>query len=463
MASVAFGGGSLPDAALQVQRNTGDPERDAATNMLVARSEEVAERVRRELGTDATASQLLSRVRVEVAENADVLYITAVTGNPGESARLANAFAREYIDFEARSQVESIQRAEDDLRRQLAALPVGSTQRAGLEQSLQRLGELRAVANGDARVIGRAVAPAAPSGLGLPAMLVIAVLLGLAVAALAVFVLESLDRRVASVEELEREYGVPALTVVPQDAFTGRRATDRANTLEPFRILRTALEFTAAARALDTLLVTSAVTGEGKTTVAVDLAHAVALTGRRVVLVELDLRRPTFAEHFSLDPRYGVTTALTHREPVSELLVQPAPALPNLSVLPSGRLAPNPSELLGSDALGELLLELATRDTMVIVDAPPVNPVADTQVLLNRSEIDAAIVVARLGDTTRDDVRRARAILDRHLVQPIGIVVTGVRDTERYGYTPYEPVEPVAPPSTHDIEDARSRLRRVPS
>ena len=83
------------------------------------------------------------------------------------------------------------------------------------------------------------------------------------------------------------------------------RAKERTELLEPYRILRSALDFAAVTRQLDTLLVTSAISGEGKTTVAVDLAHAVALTGRRVVLIELDLRRPTFAEHFDLIPAAG--------------------------------------------------------------------------------------------------------------------------------------------------------------
>ena len=110
---------------------------------------------------------------------------------------------------------------------------------------------------------------------------------------------------VKSIEEFEREYRLPALAGVPQSAFRARRAAEREEQLEPYRILRSALDFAAVSHQLDTLLVTSAIAGEGKTTVAVDLAHAMALTGRHTVLVELDLRRPTFAKHFDLDPSRG--------------------------------------------------------------------------------------------------------------------------------------------------------------
>lgn len=83
------------------------------------------------------------------------------------------------------------------------------------------------------------------------------------------------------------------------------------------------------------------------------------------------------------------------------------------------------------------MTELSSAEGIVIVDAPPLNPVADTQVLLNSSAIHAAIIVARVDQTTRDEVRRARAILDRHIVEPVGIVVTGLRDASRYGYEAY--------------------------
>jgi capsular exopolysaccharide synthesis family protein len=180
------------------------------------------------------------------------------------------------------------------------------------------------------------------------------------------------------------------------------------------------------------------VPGEGKTTVSVDLAQAIALTKRRVVLLELDLRMPTFARHFGLDPRRGLTTALLRGEAPADLLVEPLPDVPNLSVLPSGPLPHNPSELLASPVIGEIISELGNNgETMVIIDAPPLNPVADAQILLNSSAVQATLVIARLNKTTRDEVRRARAILDRHMVEPIGLVITGMRDGGRYSYSAY--------------------------
>jgi polysaccharide biosynthesis transport protein len=443
-ASVAFQTGTLSEAALQVSTSGGaEPQREAGTETLIAHSSEVAQGVRKQLHISATPTELLSEVKVEAAANANVLNIIASTKSAQYSAQLANAFAEQYKAFKTKSQLAGLSAAEEELKHQLVVLPEGSAERATLQQSLQRLSELRAVAGNGASIIGLASAPTSPSGLGTLTTAVIGVLIGLAISFSLVFLLESLDRRIKSIDEFEGEYHLSVLAGVPQLPQGTGGARDRTELLEPYRILRSALDFAAATRTLDTLLVTSATSGEGKTTVAVDLAHAVALTGRRVALVELDLRRPTFARHFHLDPRDGITTALIHREMLDGLLMAPLVDLPNLSVLPSGRLPPNPAELLGSPGVGEIIAELASRHDLVVIDAPPLNPVADAQVLLNNSAIHAAIVVARLDRTTREEVRRARAILDRHLVEPVGVVVTGLRDPSRYGYEAYPANGPV--------------------
>jgi succinoglycan biosynthesis transport protein ExoP len=432
-ANVAFQSATLSDVALQVSSSGGnEPQREANTEVLVAHSPEVAAAARAQLHVPAETQELLNQVEIEAAPNADILNVIASTGDPRYSVRLANAFAEQYIAFKQRSQLAGIATAEHKLQEQLAALPAGSAERATLQQTLERMGELRAVAGGGASIIGRA-SQAKLVNKPLSTTVVIGLVIGLAIAFSIVFLLESLDRRIKSIEEFELEYRLPALAAVPQSSFRMHRAVDR-DQLEPYRILRSALDIAAVTRQLDTLLVTSAGSGEGKTTVAVDLAHAVALAGRRVALIELDLRRPTFAEHFGLDTHSGLTTALARSAPLAELMVEPFPDLPNLSVLPAGLIPHNPSELLGSPGMAEIIAELAASENMVIIDAPPLNPVADTQVLLNNSAIHGTILVARVGQATRDQVRRARMILNRHMVEPVGIVVTGLHDAERYGY-----------------------------
>jgi len=458
-ASVAFGNATLTEQALQVSRGSGDPERDAATNVLIASSRDVAQGVRRELRSPASPDTLLSAIDVEAAPNANVINITASTSNARFSAKLANAFADQYLATETQQQLDAIDAAQRHLQDQIDALPVGSADRTTLQQSSQRLDELRAIANGGLQVITRASPPASPSGATIKTTAILGLIVGLALAGALVFLLESLDRRVNSVEAFERAYRLPVLATVPPNAFKHRRADDRARSLEPYRILRSALDFVAVTRQLDTLLLTSAVPGEGKSTVSIDLSHAIALAGRRVVLVELDLRQPSFSHHFALDPMRGITTALTGREDLQDLLLQPFPQLPNFQLLPAGTLPPNPSELLGSPAVSALLADLAADDTMVVIDAPPLNPVADAQVLLNNPAIHAALIVSRLGHTTRDQMQRARSILDRHMLQPVGLVVTGVRAPGRSGYEVYGPPEPAI--AEADAVPVGARRRRA--
>jgi capsular exopolysaccharide synthesis family protein len=441
---VLFGTSSLSNAVLQVSSSPDDPEREAATNVLLAGSEAVASSVRRDLGLSTSVSDLLDKVQVEAEQNANVLRITASDSDPRQAAAIANAFGREFIAFRTRGDRESIDAAERDLQSQMDSLPADAPERADLRDSLNRLHSLRAVTTGDARVIARAEPATSPSNLGLKQVLALAGILGLALGLVAALVVESMDKRIADVASFEREFRLRALAVVPQKAFR-RGPRSGSGDLEPFRILRTAVDFAQVTRPVRTVMVTSAVRGEGKTSVAIGLAQAIALSGRPVILVELDLRHPTLARAFRVSDREGVTSALLGTDP-NELLHSPQTELPNLELLAAGVLPPNPAELLEAPALDVMLRNLLQdgRKTLVI-DAAPLLPVADAQILLNKPAVDASVVVARQGVTTRDHARRARLVLEGHNAAPIGLVVTGHTGRDGYGYGYGEIWQPGAP------------------
>ncbi|MHB1537092.1 MAG: tyrosine-protein kinase domain-containing protein [Solirubrobacteraceae bacterium] len=448
-ASVAFQSTSPANAALGVSSGgSAEPQREANTEVLKAHSPEVARKVAAKLGLGSSPTELLKEVQAEVAPTADVINIIAATGDPAKAANLANAFAEQYIAFKQESELSGISAAEASLRTQIQSRPPGSAERSTLEQSAQRLDELRATAGGSTNIIGRAAVPASPSGTTFATWIVIGLLAGIGTVLLLVFFLESLDRRLRSIEQFEREYRASALTVVPRSAFREQGAVDRIAHLEPYRMLRSALEFAAAARPLKTLLVTSAVAGEGKTTVAVDLAHTVALSGKCTILVEMDLRQPTIAQHFDLPDSGGLTAALLGSDAVEQLLVRPLVEVPQLWVLPAGRLPHNPAELLGSQRMTDVLRQLREMADIVILDMPPLTVVADAQIMLNSDAVDGALLVARVDRTRRDEVRRARAILNQHAVAPIGLVIAGTRGAHayggKYGYTTSVEREPAS-------------------
>jgi receptor protein-tyrosine kinase len=431
---VVFGTSTLSESALQVQRAADDPEREAATNVLLAGSEAVASNVRRRLGISTSASDLLDKVQVEAEQNANVLKITATDEDPRQAAAIANAFANEFVAFRARGDRQSVEAAQRDLQQQLEQLPVDAPERQDVRDALQRLASSHALANGDARVIARAGVPTNPTSLGLPQVLVLAGILGLALGLVGALVVESMDKRIADVASFEREYRMRALAVVPQKAFRRQGMRSGSGDLEPFRILRTAVDFARVTRPVRTVMVTSAVRSEGKTSVAIGLAQAIALSGRPVILVELDLRHPSLARTFGLSDHGGVTSALLGSEP-NDLLQRPLRELPDLEVLAAGVLPPNPAELLEAPALDVMLRSLLQdgRKTLVI-DAAPLLPVADAQILLNKPAVDASVIVARQGVTTREHARRARLVLDGHAAAPIGLVVTGHASRDVYGY-----------------------------
>jgi succinoglycan biosynthesis transport protein ExoP len=478
-ARVLFGTSALSESAFQVDRFSDDPEREAATNVLLAGSEAVAAEVRKRLGLTTSSTDLLDKVEIEAEQNANVLQITATDESPRQAAAIANAFATEFVAFRARGDRQSIDDAERDLQQQLSELPIDAPERQDVRESLQRLASLRALANGDARVIARAEVPQDPANLGLIEVVALAGIIGLALGLVGALVVESMDKRITDVASFEREYRLRALAVVPQKAFRRHGLRSGSDDLEPFRILRTAVDFARVTRPVRTVMVTSAVRGEGKTSVAIGLAQAIALSGRPVILVELDLRHPSLARTFGMADQGGVTNALLGTEP-NDLLQRPLRELPDLEVLAAGVLPPNPAELLEAPALDVMLRSLLQdgKKTLVI-DAAPLLPVADAQILLNKPAVDASVVVARQGVTTRDHARRARLVLDGHAAAPIGLVVCGhtARDAYGYGYGEIwqpgstqpdapaeEPIAPIRPgarpaPVAQHSQPQRSRSR----
>ncbi|TKK78887.1 polysaccharide biosynthesis tyrosine autokinase [Herbidospora galbida] len=225
-----------------------------------------------------------------------------------------------------------------------------------------------------------------------------------------------LDTTIADSDDLAEVTGAPTLGVIGRDRrrpliVTGVRA-------EAFRALRTNLRFVGVDGRPRSLLVTSCDTGEGKSTLAINLALAVARTGLRVALVDADLRRPSLAAHLGLDPRsMGLTDVLAGSARLPEALQRRH----DLDVLPSGRIPANPSELAGSPGMRRVLSDLTADHDLVVVDAPPLLPVTDAAVLA--TACDGVLLVARAGRARRESLAQAVAQLARVNAQLVGGVL----------------------------------------
>ncbi len=203
----------------------------------------------------------------------------------------------------------------------------------------------------------------------------------------------------------------------------------RSSQAEAYRSLRTNLEFSSLDHPIHTLLVTSAAPDEGKSTTLANLGVISAQAGKRVVLLDCDLRRPRLHEFFELSNNVGVTTAILNAEATLPLQ---ATSVPNLRVMTSGPLPPNPADLLASARMKALLEQVAADADLVLLDAPPVITVTDAALLA--AKVDGVLLVISAGHTKRDHAQRAKDLLAKVNARLVGAVLTNAAvDASAYG------------------------------
>ncbi len=424
-------------------QNSEDPARLAATNLLLVTSSAVASNVQAALKTNESLSDLSSQISASADPDADIITIQATDPSPARAARLANAFADQFVAFERAQSVQQAAAGATSLRNEIAALPAAGSaaERAQLEQALRNVLALQAVTTGDATAVDTATAPSSASSPNLKRAPVLGLLAGLAIGLAAVFLTDLFDRRIKAIEDFETAYDLRAIGSLPRLARPHLATSPEL--VESFRILRSSLTYLAGDSEIRTVLVTSAVSGEGKTTVAAGLAYATALAGHQVVLVEADLRRPSFQKQFGFEKQFdlglyksGLTNVLVGGAAVDDVLHAPIEGLNTLRILPSGPFSPHPSDLLLRPEMALVIEELSRQADLVVIDTPPLLPVADAQVLLEQPVIDASLIVCRTYMTTRDQARRCRAVLDRARVSKAALVVVGGHEPADYSYEP---------------------------
>lgn len=292
--------------------------------------------------------------------------------------------------------------------------------------------------------ISSALVPTSPSAPVLRDNLLYGGLAGLILAALYVFVKHLFDVRIRSTEQVEETTGHSVLGTIPQDNRLGDHRQivtfvepgDRRGwaTAEAIRDLRTNLTFSSVDNPPRIIVVTSALAGEGKSSIAANLASAISQSGTNVVLIDADLRRSVQTDLFHLQSGAGLTDLLSGAVELQDV-IQDWDQDQRLHVLGAGRVPPNPSELLGSNAMKRLLEDLS-REAVVIVDSPPLLPVTDASVLSTHA--DGVLVVAKAGKTSIEDLKKATDRLARVNGHVLGVVLNQVPRTStsagQYGY-----------------------------
>jgi capsular exopolysaccharide synthesis family protein len=418
---------------------------------------EVISEVEKQLGGSITSSS----VSTAVDPNSYAIHLTASSGSATAAAAIANAFANADVSLTTAAARATYRQQAAAVEKQLRGELKHGSQDVVTADALSRLQNLATVAT-PLTVTTPATVPGSPSSpktlrntLG---ALLIGLLLGIAVATAR----DAFDRRLRHTRDVADAVDRPIVgriraealghTGAPAESSNGVGPLDDPDQ-ESFRILRHNIAYLGPAADSRTVLVTSAVAGEGKSTVAACLAVATAEAGTRTLLVECDLRRPVLAKRFRINEGPGLSDYLTGNSQPNEIL-QPVtgiverlngsgpalgaaqPGASNLVCITSGRTVPRPAELLASNRFRSFLTDVSKVYEAVILDAPPLLPVADTLAIV--PDVSTVIMCVRLEQTTRDQARAAQSALERLPERPIGLVITDIRrQDDGYDYRSY--------------------------
>lgn len=374
----------------------------AASYVDLARSRATAQTVIDDLRLHAEPATLIGAVAVSQPLDTVLIKISARAATPRSAQQLADAWVRAL-----KQQVDQVEN------------PSGSSTQA-----------LRIVPIESAALPSSPVSPNTTRNVGIGFMCGLLLGVGYAVAR------SQLDRKLRRGDDIEREFGVTVAAAIPASPAMVRKhgalvplvvghsaVKDPVHAAEAFLKLRTNLQFMDIDSPPRVIVVTSPLPGDGKSTIAANLAAALSMSDRRVVLIDGDLRRPVVAESFGMVEGAGLTDVLIGRVDFADVAQQVA-ALPNLTVLAAGGIPPNPSELLGSNAMRRLLNWLADSGHTVIIDAPPLLPVTDGAVLT--AAADGALVVVTAGKTLDTQLGAALASLQAVQGHTLGVVLNRV-------------------------------------
>jgi capsular exopolysaccharide synthesis family protein len=434
-----------------------DRARIVTNEIEVLQGDVVRQQVIKDLGLTAAPPG----VNGSASANSDVVAVAVKSGDPDTAAILANAYVRAYTTVKRDNAIQGLADAGTELQAKVNELQVqvdaidarlvtaSTDQKALLDVQRAKLVDTQAVFNtrldqvqvdaalttGSAQLVAPAYPPTVPVAPTPVRTAMLALVVGLLLGLGAVFLVDHLDDSIRSPDDLAKlGLDLPVLAVVPFDPPPDNRpivlSKPAVPAVEAYRALRTNVQFIGFERDTRVIEVTSATPGEGKTTTATNLAVVLAQTGSTVVLVDADLRRPQVHQVFGLGNTLGLTDNLLG-EPI-DLTLQTVDD--HLSVIVSGKVPPNPSEMLSGRQMTTIIEQLKQRFDYVIVDSAPTLPVNDA-VALSR-HVDGVLLVTQAGRTSLPQVRHALANLEQVSAPVLGIVLNRVRQRRgrRHGY-----------------------------
>ena len=379
----------------------------ARSYAAIVSSEAVAQKIKQnnpELSL--TTGQIRASLTATAGDNAALITVSAQASSPKNAQLLANSALQATADY-----IKEIEQNPGNAQ----ALVNGDSNAAATSSANSNT--VRVIPLNNASVNPPLVSPNYQQNT------LIGAVVGLVVVYAAIFLRRALDQRIRTRDDATKATGASILGVLPVSEDLNEENivngdTDDHIAQESIRQLRTNLRFVNVDTPPRSFIVTSAVPGEGKSTVSLSLARSLADAGSPVILIDADLRRPTVAKKLKLDAKVGLTQVLAGQVEIANAVHQLGDS--NLFVLPAGRIPPNPSELLGSDKMRQLIKELS-EEFIVVVDVPPLLPVTDASLLSN--SVDGVILVGSIGRSHREQMTEASSILKKVNANLFGLVL----------------------------------------
>jgi capsular exopolysaccharide synthesis family protein len=405
----------------------------------------IAAKTASQLGHGLTEEEVSSSLKIGARGESETVDISATSTSPTLAAAIANAYTHQFVKEQHSTNHQFFKSALALVNKQLAAL--SPAQRIGsdgldLQDRAHTLGLLAELKYNNVQVAQEALVPSSPSSPKTKSNTILGAALGLLLGLAFAFLLERLDRRIRGLEELEEIYRLPMLGVVPKSgALSGKRAPLSPAEAEAFNLIRAHLRFFNIDRDLRTVLIASPAPGDGKTTIARHLAEAAVRLGSRVLLLEVDLRRPTLAQQLEIESGPGLADVLIGAAPMGESVqsvdLQPPPGEQagghTLDVLTAGAvLPPNPGELLESNAMDAVLERAQSAYDLVVIDTPPLTAVSDAFPLLTK--VDGVVIVGRVGHSRREDAEQLQQVLASSGAPLLGVIAN---ESKSGGPLPY--------------------------
>lgn len=286
------------------------------------------------------------------------------------------------------------------------------------------------------KVIDEAYTLSEPLGLPNKLILLIALLVGLILPVVGLYLYSLIRNKFDDRKEVERHISAPILGEMCVDR-SGRKMVvsekDTTSATELFRLLRSNLQFMLNSQSDRVVLVTSTVSGEGKTFISSNLAASLSLLeNKKVLLVGMDIRNPQLENYLDIHPRFGITNYLSSDDVAIDSIIEPLPGFKSLDIIVAGPIPPNPSELLASKKVDSLFAELRKRYDYIVVDSAPVGMVSDTFTLDRIA--DATVYVTRVNYSSLNDLRFIENIYQDKRLKKLSVVVNGTASKKGYGY-----------------------------